>query len=215
MAKKNLAPLPTSLTAEAERILNKISTPVKKSLAHYYQQEDVIDFLFRKNSLTIPNVDPNMVLIKSTILNEFYGTQIKDITAMATAMLKKIKDFDTMLVNGNVSLVDAISKATSRCNTSFASKYCACHQPTLFPILDGIVGTFLATLIAKGNLAGYSGARTTLRNRFQVDYAFYKDVYDAFMKQYGLTGLTYRQVDNYIWWANKLEWKSLNLFKLN
>jgi hypothetical protein len=43
---------------------------------------------------------------------------------------------------------------------------------------------------------------------------FYKEVYDAFMKQYQLTSLGYRKVDWYIWTACKCHLTNLSLFNL-
>ena len=178
----------------------------------YHVQEEIIDHLFR-SGLTTANVDENIIFLKVSTLNLYYSTFMLATKQMASEILNL--DIDARLKKGDISLVEDIAKCTKRRNYSFATKYCACHQPNKFPIYDDIVGQYLAHVIATGNLSGYSGAWTSIQEKMQKNYIYYKEVYDAFMQQYSLTSLSYREVDWYIWTANKcLKSRSLLLFSL-
>lgn len=178
----------------------------------YRVQEEIICHLFRCGSTTA-NMDENIIFLKVSTLNLYYSTFMLATRLMANGIFNL--KIDARLKEGDISLVEDIAKCTKRRNYSFATKYCACHQPDKFPIYDDIVGQYLAHVIAAGNLFGHSGAWTSIQQKMQKDYVYYKEVYDAFMQQYSLTSLSYREVDWYIWTANKCpQSRSLLLFTL-
>ena len=180
-------------------------------MAHYGPQEKLVSTLFRK--MYPANTKDSEVLVKAFFLNQFYGTNIRAISKLGKGIV--LHQIDANLQQGNITVVDAIANILApRRNYSFASKYCACHNPKAFPINDRLVRGYLAKLIAKGHLVGFSGTKTALDKQLYANYALYKDVYDAFMKQYHLTSLSYRQVDWYIWVACKCKLTHLDLFKL-
>lgn len=205
--------LPTNLLAEA-RMVNK-SKWTYPNMSHYEVQEQIIELLFRKR--LVLNADKEIVRTKAMTLNLYYGTVIKAISSIANGIYQ-IPNIDGRLQSGDLKLVDDMANIGTRRNYSFATKYCACHQPNKFPIYDTIVGNYLAALIGKGHLKGYSYCKTAALTKMHSDYVFYKEVYDVFMKQYHLTSLSYRQVDWYIWTACKNKTypyiKKLDLFKL-
>jgi len=211
MAKTKLLPksrLPKSLRAEATMVAKtKWTYP---GMDVYAPQEKVIRILFDKIFPT--NIDMNEVLTKASILNKFYSTNIWAISTLAKRMTALNIDKD--LQAGKITVVDQIANLLPRKNYSFASKYCANHNPNAYPINDSLVRGYLAKVIAKGNLQGFDGAKSSLDEKMRLDYAFYKEVYDAFMQQYHLTSLGYRKVDWYIWTACKCKLNNLNLFKL-
>lgn len=201
--------LPKSLLKEAKTVIKqKWSYP---DMAHYDPQEKLVTTLFRKMYPT--NTNQAEVLVKAFFLNQFYSTNIRAISKIGKGIVPL--QIDNRLKKGDISVVDDIAKILpARRNYSFASKYCACHNPKAYPINDKLVRSYLAKVIAKGNLSGFSGKKTAVEKQLYDDYSFYKDVYDAFMKQYRLTSLTYRQVDWYIWVACKCKLNNLDLFKL-
>ena len=197
-----------SLRAEALLVVKQKWT--YPGMQSYAPQEKIIKTLFHK--LYPNNSNESEVLVKASVLNHFYGTSIYAISALAKRIATLNIDKD--LQAGKIEIVEQIANLLPRKNYSFASKYCANHNPNAYPINDRLVRGYLAQVIAKGNLNGYEGKKTPLDNRMKVDYPFYKEVYDAFMKQYNLTSLGYRKVDWYIWTARKCNLKNLSLFKL-
>lgn len=125
----------------------------------------------------------------------------------------------------STKLIDAISHLSLnggvvRNNYSFATKYCALHEPEKYPIYDSIVAAVLTKLMVQDMLPPFTYSRKakasstdTCMNQGEFEerlrnYDFFVRVYDCFMETYGLKGhLTYRQVDWYIWGSFKEQGK--------
>ncbi len=165
---------------------------------------------------------------KVKLLNLFYSTGIQAVNLMAENILS-IKNIDDRLEKGDYKLVPQIAKlkvgtGEIRFNYSFATKYCAYHQPTKFPIYDSVVALTFASLFEKGFLPKYkynrgkSNARNTYSKTEFMDkmkeYDFYVKVYNHFMEEYDLTSLCYREVDSYIWGAFKLPGDEFEIEKI-
>lgn len=181
----------------------------------YKIQEDLLKELLKcypdhKNKFAVET--------KVKLLNLFYSTGIQATNVMAQNILS-IKDIDERLADKDFSLVGEIAKLTfsnnnTRNNYSFATKYCAYHQPKLFPIYDSIVAKTFVSLFEKGLLPKYTYSRKSNQdtNTFSKvdfsdrlkDYNFYVDIYDYFMDLYDLKTFTYREIDSYIWGAFKI-----------
>lgn len=190
----------------------------KKQMESYEVQEDILRHLVEKHPghISVAAVD-----VKVKLLNLFYSTGIQAVSKM-TENIMSIKDIDRRLQIGDQSLVAKIAELKlnngTRINYSFATKYCALHQPAKFPIYDSIVAAVFTRLMADGNLPPYSlkksGCAETdvcmTKGMFEAkirDYNFFVKVYDAFMETYGLNdcdGITYREIDWYLWGAYKL-----------
>ncbi len=220
MAKKSRATSlsPKSLLKEARWVVKNrwalLSTI--PNATHYEMQERIINILFSKFPT---NTNIHEVITKVNLLNLTYSTHVTAISLLANDIMK-LHNIDARLAAGDKTLVPAIAKAGSPAKIfrSFATKYCACHNPKAYPIYDRIVREYLAKVISKGNLPLYSGSVNTILTKMENSYAYYVDVYDAFMKTYHLTTMTYRQVDWYIWAAHKSKTSAhlshLDLFKL-
>ena len=190
-----------------------------KNLISYDIQETVLRDLVKK----YPNHDNyEAVEVKAKLLNMFYSTGIQAIDAVVENIMSII-DIDKIL-NAPIyskGLVDAIAElklkdGKTRINYSFATKYCALHQPQKYPIYDSIVAEILTKLMITGQLPPY--ARKTNKSKLSTatymtqgefeeklrDYDFFVKVYNTFMEDYGLIGnLNYRQVDWYLWGSYK------------
>lgn len=185
----------------------------------YAEQEKVIDRLFRK-IWAHQHARIDIVKSKVATLNIYYGTCILAVSSLAKGIcaIDQQTNMDNCLRNGDLALVDDIANILpKRRNLSFATKYCACHNPVAYPIYDSLVANYLAAVIAKGNLniTGLSIPSTTktkVLNQMHANYPLYVDIYNAFMKQYRLTSLTYRQVDWYIWTACKFQNNQITIF---
>ena len=183
-----------SLLAEAQTV---IQNPYCLG-STYPVQEQIIDLLFRKQ-FPFQNNQFDIVKVKTSTLNLYYGTFIMATNKLAQGIFN-ITDIDTRLKKGDLSLVDDIANILSRRNYSFATKYCACHNPNAFPIYDKYVAEKFAQIICNGNLVGFSGSLTKNRQNLK-NYSYYVSVYDAFIIQYNLQTLNYRQVDIYLWYS--------------
>ena len=146
---------------------------------------------------------------KAKLLNLFYSTGIQAIDREIEKIMS-VKNIDEVFQREKYSkeLVDTIAKleladGKVRVNYSFATKYCALHQPNKYPIFDSIVGGVLETLMLKGELPPFNFRKGVFKEKLR-DYDFFVQVYDRFMECYGLKGrLTYREVDWYLWGSYK------------
>lgn len=172
----------------------------------------------------------NAVETKVKLLNLFYSTGIKAINVVAEKV-NNINNIDERLKQGDMSLINEIASInlhnnTSRFNYSFATKYCAYHQPDKFPIYDSIVAMTFESLFEKSLLPPYKYSR---KYKFNIDnntftktsfsthlkeYPFFVEVYNLFMKLYDLQSFTYRQVDSYIWGAFKIAGDDFEIEKM-
>ena len=200
---------PISLLNEANNVLTNFR--IYPGMNVYELKWKILDMLCRQYPT---NATLEEVYLKADTLNRYYSTTIFSILQMAKGIIN-IPDIDQRLQNGDHTLVkdntqpdnDIATIISGHPNYSFATKYCACHNPAAYPIYDNIVADFFVAAIKSRHLTcpaiiGLSVSQ--IRNRMRNDYAFYKDIYTAFMQQYNLTSLTYREVDWYIWTAGKL-----------
>ena len=198
-----------SLLMEAQMILAQRSN--FPSIQSFAPQGNVVQYVFQ--TLYLNNTNKDEVFVKISILNQFYQTRILAVKKLSDKIAKA--NIDSDLRKGKIEVVNTIANLLPpRKHYSFASKYCAMHNPAAYPINDRIVRGFLAKVIAKGNLDGFTGTKTVSDQKLRKDYIYYKSVYDAFMDQYGLNSLSYQDVDAYLWIAGKENLSTLNLFKL-
>ena len=152
------------------------------------------------------------VLPKVIIINSFYSTQIYD-TEKVTKRTLTI-DADSRLAAGDLTLIDDIrhghgvkTKKTGKEIDfySFATKYAALHEPTKFPIFDGLVMRLVTALNKKLKFCpGFS--QTDLR-----DYQRYVSVIDALMAFSRLESYKYKRFDQGLWIYVKYLYDQSNL----
>lgn len=117
----------------------------------YYPADKAIDKLiasFPQNSKI------EDVLLKVTVINRLYSTEVYDINKMARHILSK--NIDSELKLGNLSIVNLIAsghgiissknKKEVRCY-SFANKYCNWHRKDVYPIYDSFVDKILCAYL--------------------------------------------------------------------
>ena len=200
---------PISLLTEANNVLTNFRN--YPSMDVYELKWKILDMLCRQYPA---NTTLEEVYLKADTLNRYYSTNIFSILSMAKGIIH-IPDIDQRLQNGDPTLVkdntkpnnDIATIISGHTNYSFATKYCACHNPAAYPIYDNIVADFFVAAIKSKHftssaIIGLSVSQ--IQNQMKNDYVLYKDIYTAFMQQYNLTSLTYREVDWYIWTAGKL-----------
>jgi len=215
----------TSTKTLQKHKLPNLSADVNKFLQHsnelrsYRMQEEILlDFTKRYPEHDIYEA----VEIKVKLLNMFYSTGIQAIDAMVKNIMSII-DIDKILKEPkhNKGLIDAIAELKlkddkTRNNYSFATKYCALHQPEKYPIYDSIVAAILTKLMKTDQLPPFKLKRKTsdpssdtymTQSEFETmlrNYDFFVKVYDIFMADYDLKGkFSYRIVDWYLWGSYK------------
>ncbi|MGF7107810.1 hypothetical protein [Treponema pedis] len=184
--------------------MDKIPNPSKEECSKYLKQEldehyivegktvEKVFKLYPKNTVI------EEVLIKVSLLNDFYSTNIFSTYPVA----KHIVDLniDERLKKGNKLLVDDIAhnklNGKEKYFYSFATKYCAIHQPALFPIYDNFVGKMLRYFRNQTGFAKFKNA--DLR-----DYKKYYEIYIEFINSFALNDFTLREIDLYLWKLGK------------
>ena len=165
-------------------------------LENYTLQEKALDKLFLK---TYPNnTDINDVLIKASVLNDFYSTNIFSIFPVAKHILEL--DIDKRLEENDTTLVNDLAKVkignVEKNFYSFATKYCSHHKPKEFPIYDSFVEKCLMHFYKKDNFEEFSKADLK-------DYTKFKNILKSFKKYYNIDMFDLKDIDKYLWQLGK------------
>lgn len=182
--------------------MEKLAKPCQEEVEEYLElwnnsekdliQERSLDKLFIKEMRE--NKEIVDILIKASVLNDFYSTNIYSIFPVAKHILSL--NIDERLKKGEPSLVNDIAKVTiagkERNFYSFATKYCSHHNPTEFPIYDNYVEKVL--MYYKRVDKFYKFKRADLK-----DYERFKEVLIAFKKFYNIDEYNLKEIDIYIW----------------
>lgn len=153
------------------------------------------------------NSNINEVKKKVQVLNSYYSTRVP-VDTMATNIvnLSKKRNLDQNLGNGVLSVVHDIAK-DNRDYFSFATKYCALLQPTLYPIIDKYVWAFFRKLRQLGFFEKATNKKFANVNKYGSNaYSDYVDIYNEFIDKSGIRFFfsSYREVDAYIWGACRM-----------
>ena len=167
-----------------------------KELENYRIQEQALNKLFHE--LLPLNNDISAILIKSSILNDFYSTNIFAIYPVA----KRIKSFDIdrRLKEGDANLVMDIKNVTingkNKSFYSFATKYCSHHNPLEYPIYDSFVDEVLRYFRNSDEFSDFQDVDLK-------DYIKFKRILNDFRTFYSLDKYNLKQIDQYIWLLGK------------
>lgn len=166
------------------------------SLENYVLQENALDKLF---FTTYPkNDDIDDILIKVSVLNDFYSTNIFSVFPVAKHILslsidEAIKNADESIVN-KIALVNMNGKVINF--YSFATKYCSHHFPNDYPIYDTYVEKVLVTLNKRDRFSNF-------RKVDLKDFSIFKSVVIDFKSFYNLNDYSLKDIDRYIWQLGK------------
>lgn len=165
----------------------------------YVAHEDALRMLFQELPDFRLNVDLRHIIVKCSVLNDFYSTKIYRIEPLAEHILS-IPDIDNRLAAGDEALVKEIAEGENlNRNYSFATKYCAHHQPDAFPIYDRYVDDVLWFLHSE-----YPGLMPFRhRKELQEDYLTFKRSVAAVRDEFGLDGYSFKDIDRYLWQLGK------------
>lgn len=149
------------------------------------------------------NTELQDVLIKVTVLNTLYGTNIYDVFGIAKHIIK-IKNLDIKIQNGDISAVNLIrvghgiiiKKSQKERNFySFSTKYCSFHNNTSYPIYDNLVDDLIFKINEK--LKWINIKKVDMEN-----YEIYKSLIDNFRKNFG-NNMSYKDIDKSLWMIAK------------
>lgn len=168
-------------------------------MERYKQQEKAINLLFHELCPEHDNVEE--VLLKVSVLNDFYGTQIYDKYSVASG-IANLNMVSERIKLGDQSLVAEIALATidttkkARNNYSFATKYCSFHNPGNYPIYDSFVDNMLWSYMKLFHYTEFK--RCQLK-----DYEEFYKVISRFREHFGLEKFTFKEIDIFLWFKGK------------
>lgn len=165
-------------------------------LEDYTAQEDAIDRLFHGEFARNDNLQN--ILIKCSVLNDFYSTNIFKIYPVAKHILSL--NIDDRLKKGDPSLVDDIAKVSinnkDKYFYSFASKYCSHHNQLDFPIYDSYVHKVLKYYRNVDRFFEFNESDLKVYSKF-------KDILIHFRSFYKLDKYNLKELDKYLWQFGK------------
>ena len=160
-------------------------------------QEKALHKLFCK---TYPgNTDISEVLIKVSVLNDFYSANVFSTVQAANHIVAL--HADNRLDRGDVTLVHDLAKVTMENGTvknfySFATKYCSHHKPLDFPVYDSYVDRMLRYFRDADSFGRFE-------NSDLKQYPCFKDVLLQFRSYYRLEPYSLQDIDRYLWLLGK------------
>lgn len=165
-------------------------------LKDYSIQEEAIDELFAGSYKS--NKELKNIMIKCSILNDFYSTNIFKIYPVACRILEL--DIDERLANGDITLVNDIASVTingkKKYFYSFASKYCSHHNQMEFPIYDSYVDIVLRYFRKADKFYNF-------KNEDLKDYCKFNNILLKFREYYELQEFSLKELDKYLWQFGK------------
>lgn len=185
------ADIPNPTEAEVELWLHKWD-----ELEDYSAQEAAIDKLFYGEFNSNDNLQN--ILIKCSVLNDFYSTNIFKIYPVAKHILKL--NIDERLKSGDPTLVDDIANINiggkEKNFYSFASKYCSHHNQLEFPIYDSYVHKVLKYFRNVDRFYNFDEADLK-------KYSAFKNILIEFKKFYKLEKYNLKELDKFLWQFGK------------
>jgi hypothetical protein len=163
--------------------------------ARYYGADRAMALVFT----TWPgNAAYEHILVKVILLNRLYSTNICDPYTVANHVEKL--SIDRRLASGDSTLIDDLADVkfgkTTRTIYSFATKYCAWHQPDHYQVYDGYVDWLLWEYRRLFGFAQFK--RYELRQ-----YQDYLRIAQQFVAGFRLDGFTRKQIDRFLWIEGK------------
>lgn len=188
---ENKVNIPTPTSDEVNNWLKKWD-----SSPDYTTQEEAINELFQSHYNS--NKSLKNIIIKCSVLNDFYSTNIFKVYPVALHILEL--DIDDRLKNGDISLVNEIANnkisGKEKNFYSFASKYCSHHNQEEYPIYDYYVDQMLRHFRNVDVFFDFDNA--DLKN-----YEKFKNILLKFREFYKLEKFSLKDLDRYLWQAGK------------
>lgn len=183
---------PTPTIDRVKRLLAKYGTS-----GPYYGADPAVNLAF---SSWPTNRMLEQILVKVVVLNKLYSTNIYNVYGVAEHIREL--DIDSRLSAGDLSLVaDVAHVAFARDQQftfySFATKYCAWHEPELFAPYDSYVDDVLWAHQRTSSFGSF--------HRYELrDYPALVRVLADFASYFGLREFSRKQLDKYLWLEGRL-----------
>lgn len=166
----------------------------------YYPADQAITKLFKAFPANVHFED---ILLKISVLNDLYSTNILGTYAMAKHIQKL--NIDASLVDGDPYVVNriAVGHGIRSSNTdkeinfySFATKYCNWHNLEQYAIYDSFVEKILMAYKRAFNFSKFT--KQELK-----DFPTFKRVIIDFIDFFGLNGHNLKEIDKFLWMYGK------------
>ncbi|PHI17946.1 hypothetical protein CEQ90_20500 [Lewinellaceae bacterium SD302] len=153
------------------------------------------------------NTSLTSILLKTTVINDLYSTQIFSTFKLAEHI--KNTNLDHLLSAGNAEAVDLIARGhgivTSKSSKekylySFATKYCSWHNQNKYPIYDSFVEKILVAYNNQDSFSDFN--KSDLKSYYK-----FKDVINDFITFYKLEEFNTKQLDKFLWKYGKFKFK--------
>lgn len=198
----------TEIPTQPKTVKHDLPSPtpdlVREGVRQFAEQGRVTEAALRKLLLAFPNnTETDEVLLKVIALNQIYSTNIFAVQVVAEMI--QAASIDAALQAGDPGVVhridrlkftSAAGKAVDKSIYSFATKYCALHQPRHYPIYDGLIATKLMEYSRRDQFARFT--YDDLRH-----YPTFKQIVLDFQAHYGLKEFTLRETDQFLWSLGK------------
>jgi hypothetical protein len=140
------------------------------------------------------NTVVSQVLLKVLVLDRLYHTRILDIHLERFARHIAGLDIDSLLAQNSLHTVRKIYACPElgRAYYSFATKFCSWHKPETYPIFDSYAVECLWVYRKQDHFAEFRRQDLWYYEKFVAAVTAFRDFYK-------LDGLTFRQVDKFLW----------------
>ena len=192
------------MTRSSQSLPTPTPTLLREGMRVFATQGMVTEAALQKLLQAFPdNTVTDEILLKVITINQIYSTGIFAVQPVAEMI--RAAQIDGALQAGEPEVVHRIDrlkftsaqdKVVDRSIYSFATKYCALHQPRHYPIYDGLIATKLMEYSRRDGFARFS--YDDLR-----DYPKFKQVVLDFQAHYGLQEFTLREIDQFLWSLGK------------
>ena len=139
------------------------------------------------------NTNASEVLLKALVLNKLYSTRVRDKDIEPLSRHIASLKLDPLLNSGSFEAIDLIADCPNLDRQySFATKFCALHNPQIYPIYDGNADECLWAYQRQDRFRDFY--RKDLKQ-----YPVWVDTVRAFRTHYKLGSLSFRQLDKFLW----------------
>jgi len=184
-----------NLKAPTSNIIKKYNGEFKSNKRYNSSDKSVIK-LFKKFK---QNKNIEDILLKTSVINDLYSTNILDTFKIAGHILSL--KIDRALEKGDPKIVNKIASGHGIKNKktgkelnfySFATKYCYNHNPEKYAMYDSFVSKILKAYRKKTNFYDF-------RNEDFKDYVRFLEVLDEFKEYFKLNGFSFKEIDRFLW----------------
>ena len=164
------------------------------------RENDVVETSIHRLVEHFPsNTDPSHVLLKVTVINQLYRTNVLDvrklaghITSLAIDPLLRVGSQDAVCQIADIRL------GRAKVLLSFATKYCNWHNFCAYPIFDSNAALCLWEYNKQEKFVKWKYNDLESGNAFYRCKKFF-EIATAFRDHYGLTSVTCKELDKFLY----------------